>query len=859
MKTSTLRLALGLLAALAMSAAPAMAAGILYTTDESTPRPYTWDMSLGPVPVYTDGGGAFTYDVDGVTPFITIQRANEITAFAYGQWNAVPTSTFQANVAGTIESMTGIADVTDLNANQFYGVENGYGIWVIYDTDGAILENVFGVPKTAILGIGLPEWADANGHITEATVLINGWNVAATDTTGEDVAGVFTHEFGHTINLGHSQVNGQLAYYSYTYAPLYPGVPGCGVDPVYKWDYPAYVSGKADPWQIETMYPFINHLTEAGKAMSYVNLPDDVAAISDLYPTPGYMAAHGSIAGTLRLKDGKTDYSGINIVARNVNNLMGDAISAVSGDMTQGKVGPDGRFEIHNLTPGEQYVLYTEQIVAGGFSTPASNLLSVPEYWNAAESTDPATDNPCDATPILAQAGVTATADLYFNGYVKGVDFTPIGPFFLVDLAKNGASSLGIAGDTPFIWDQKKGLTVIGNATVTGGAMNRNGQKVVVETDLDGDGIQGTAIWTEAGGFTPLGHLGNLGCYGSVSGGKISSAGWAMSDDGKTVVGLAYWDKDGNGSCPQNRPNPEITGFVWTPATGMQELSIAGYGRTPSFIRAHGISGNGKVILGEDGSSRALAWVDGKLVDLYSAIGAREAYAASYDGTRVALNTNAGVVLWDYRQQGSAAFNNIGGLKWCVDLDYYRFGTNLCQVYDPNVIQQSLGPVPVLPTDMTDDGKIIIGRAGSFLTGFAGAIWMEPIGWMTWKNFFEKQGVVEATNVPLDNPISISASGSEVVGGIAGATYAWHINIDQVYVCEDGVSVQTGFPNGLFEKLAEGATFGRCAFADEQSLWNKRTGRTRGSHSSTPVQHHKRRELPGHGSDLGLRSEGSTR
>lgn len=36
------------------------------------------------------------------------------------------------------------------------------------------------------------------------------------------------------------------------------------------------------------------------------------------------------------------------------------------------------------------------------------------------------------------------------------------------------------------------------------------------------------------------------------------------------------------------------------------------------------------------------------------------------------------------------------------------------------------------------------------------------------------------------------------------------INIDQIYVCEDGESVQTGFPNGLRDKIADGAQLGRC-------------------------------------------------
>ena len=37
-------------------------------------------------------------------------------------------------------------------------------------------------------------------------------------------------------------------------------------------------------------------------------------------------------------------------------------------------------------------------------------------------------------------------------------------------------------------------------------------------------------------------------------------------------------------------------------------------------------------------------------------------------------------------------------------------------------------------------------------------IWMEDIGWMNWRDFFLKQGVAEAQDLPMDNPISISAS-----------------------------------------------------------------------------------------------------
>jgi len=799
--------------ALSLLAGAAQAAGPLYTTDTNPPVPLKWDTSRGPIPVWTDGGEAFTFDFDGVTPFITIERANEITQFAFDQWNNVATSTFEAQVAGTIESQTGIADVTGANAEEIYFVENGYGFWVNYDTDGSLLEDFFGVPRTAVLGIAFPEFDDGNGTIIEATAVINGWFVHEDDTEGNFVAGVFTHEFGHAINLSHSQVNGPMVYSSFTFSPYYPGVPGCGLDPVHRWDYPPSVPNRADPAWIETMYPFINSIALAGQEQSTVDHADDQAAISNLYPTADYMATRGSISGTLRLKDGKTEYSGINIIARNIDNPMMDAVSAMSGDATQGKLGPDGRFTINNLTPGASYVVYTEQIRAGGYPTTPQALVSEAEYWNASESGNPATDFACDATPIVAEAGVTKNADMYFNGYPNGIDFRPIVQAFLVDLSKNGRRSAGVAGSIAFTWDENYGFKVLPDYIKVGnGSMTRNGQKLLVLADYDGNGIQQASIWTDSRGAQSLGDLNGDTCGGSSSSGVASSSGWALDDTGNTAVGLAYRDVDGDGNC-QSSSKGEIVAFKWTPKTGMKQLPNPA-SPTNTFIRAHAISGNGKVILGNAGGSTALAWIDDQVYNLRTMFGATDAYATNYDGTRVALFRNNGsVLLWDPINSPETA-EDIGGLTWCEDMDFIRFGRNFCDLLGPEVVQASLGPIPVLPTDMSDDGSVIVGRAGSFFAGFVGGIWIEGIGWMNFNDFLNKQGVAESYNVGFNNPISISASGREIVGGIAGAQMSWHINIDQLFVCKDGMDVQTGFPNGLVEELQAGAEFGRCAHID---------------------------------------------
>jgi hypothetical protein len=788
-------------------------------TDTNPPRPYVWDTSKGPIPAWTDGGGAFTYGYDGVTPFITIARANEITQFALDQWSKVGTATLDATVKGTIAGKTGIADVTGANADKFYGVENGYGLWVLYDTDGSILEDYFGVSRYAVLGIAFPEIADANGKITEATALLNGWLVYDTDVNGDFIAGVFTHEFGHAINLSHSQVNGPMVYSSYPFDGnrRYPGVPGC-VDPVYAWNWYDESVNRADPAILETMYPFIDNSGVAAQAQSTITHTDDVAAISNLYPTPAYLTGRGSITGTLRLKDGRTPYSGINVIARNVANPLHDAVSAMTGDQTQGLVGPDGRYTIRNLTPGAEYVVYIEEIVAGGYPTEPTLLVSQSEYWDAGESSDPATDRPCNATKIRAEAGVAKKADITFNGYLQGVQFTPVVAAYLTDLAKNGRSAAGVAGPTVFTWSQSRGYEVLPpDLVANNSSMTRNGQWLTVQSDANGNGISQAALRSSNGAVVSLGDLKKNGdsCGGSSEYGVASSYGWAVDDAGRTAVGTAYVDRNRNGSCEE--PNlGEIVPFIWDAKRGMRELdtSTLPVDELP-WIRAHAISGNGEVVLGTSNFQYAYAWVkEGKAINLTERYGAQPAYAVSFDGHRVALSLydtetyqGKGVALWDHTR----GLTPIGSLQWCKDVPYVSwFGGDQCEFMTGEEIQALVGTPPVEIFDMSDDGSILVGRTGSFFTGFVGALWIEGIGWMTWDEFFRKQGVVEASNVQFSNPISISGTGREVVGGTVGASFSWIVNMSQVFVCERGNSIQAGFPNGLRAKIAAGAEFGRC-------------------------------------------------
>jgi len=831
-----------IVAALAVSllgSAAVQAAGPLMLNDKPRdPQPLRWNTAT-PIPVYTDLG-VFTYDFDGTTPFITNARANEMVKFAIGQWSAVPTSTLKAYWAGDFSKVPSInADVTVNNARQVYAQENGRGLHVVYDTTGEILADFFGVSPDSVLGIAFPKIAvdsDGDGYedtIVEAMALMNGYAVQSVDTDGKYFSGIMTHEFGHAFNLSHSQVNGSMAYFSMPgWYDLYPGVPGC----VPARHIPGWGGNDMPVQYVETMFPYINNAGQIGAEMSTVDMPDDIAAISNLYPTPGYRSSTGSISGVLRLKDGRTPYSGVNIIARNVNNPLGDAVSAMTGDQTQGKLGPDGRFLITNLKPGQSYWLYMEEIVAGGYPTTPRALVSEAEYWNVAESANPANDKACDMTAITAVAGSTQTANLSFNGYDQGVQFYPVVDAALAKLSKNGGMASGLFYTTQFTWDVNKGIQVMPpNVIGTNGAMSRNGQKILVNADLNGNGINAMALWAGPGKLSSIGDLNGDSCGGEGQQGVSSSYGFALDDDGRTAVGLAYLDVKKTGQC-QDSFGGSIVPVAWTEGGGMRKLDDSGFDyATEGWLRAQAVSGDGSVVLGETNYSKAMAWINqGKRIDLFKLHGAVNAYAVNRDGTRVMLDTTKAVMrsydgfsyedrisngplLWNPKK-GPAAVTKIAGLRWCTDvalpaqIDWATWQyVDRCATEGPAAVEADLGLVPLQINDMSDDGKVIIGRAGSYWLGnFEGVMWVEGVGWIKLADFFRKQGVAEAYRFGMQNPGSINGAGTEMVGGLLGAMGTWYVDMKQVFVCQNGNSVQTGFPLGFISKIQSGAKMGRC-------------------------------------------------
>ncbi|MGH7456161.1 MAG: hypothetical protein ACRENG_32705, partial [bacterium] len=253
--------------------------------------PITFGLFSGNVPFKTDRGGL---------GFLTKAQADALAIGSMAEWTAVPTASLTLAFAGDITDEFGMplgVDIDETNFDLVFGVFNGGGIDVVYDETGAIFDALFG-PGSGVVGFGPPEFFYNDvPEIAESIALLNGSFVDPGDVNpfpGASFQGDFTHEFGHTVGLAHTQTNGANLFFGDNTAPE---------------DCPS--PGTATLADAETMYPLADVTpappggTSYGRETATIDHPDDETALSELYPEAGYFDLP-TITGTVFASDGVT-------------------------------------------------------------------------------------------------------------------------------------------------------------------------------------------------------------------------------------------------------------------------------------------------------------------------------------------------------------------------------------------------------------------------------------------------------------------------------------------------------------------------------------------------------------------------
>ena len=219
---------------------------------------------------------------------------------AFQTWQDVPTATIEFSFAG----FTSVEPFED------------DGLSVIGFQDHPEMDRVLGATTFV--------FDDTTGVLVEADIFFNTmfeWSAGTgADPNRFDLESVAVHEIGHFMGLGHSAI-GETEV-----------MPQGG----------RRVLGSA-----AVMFPIS---LGRGSLADRTLQPDDIAGVSDLYPTAGFDSSTGGVRG--RVRKGGTPVLGAHIIAFNPRT------GALVGGFA---LGTDGDFQILGLTPGP-YVLRVEPL-----------------------------------------------------------------------------------------------------------------------------------------------------------------------------------------------------------------------------------------------------------------------------------------------------------------------------------------------------------------------------------------------------------------------------------------------------------------------------------------------------------------
>lgn len=311
----------------ARAGGPEFVAGSSYFNSATMGQPITW--SFGQVNYYTDQGD--------LSPILPNAAANAFVASAFLQWTSVSTAAITAAAAGQLaEDVNGGNIVVDSNGIITAPADITPGatqtpVGIVYDYDGSVTDALLGA------GAGDPSqcfWnavyggADnfgAGANLLHALVVING-QCALQSSQLTDVEYRLVRVLGNVLGLGWSQLNLNVITGNPPPTPAdYAGFPVMHyMDPV---NCIPITICYANPYQLA---------------------PDDVAALSRLYPTSTNSSTRARIYGSVYFMnhvggEGQP-MQGVNVFARWIDPSTGlpsdqYAASSVSGFLFTGNAG----------------------------------------------------------------------------------------------------------------------------------------------------------------------------------------------------------------------------------------------------------------------------------------------------------------------------------------------------------------------------------------------------------------------------------------------------------------------------------------------------------------------------------------
>ncbi|RME01945.1 MAG: hypothetical protein D6812_07135, partial [Deltaproteobacteria bacterium] len=241
---------------LALSPRPAAAYVILTERVGGKIGAYYWSVEEMPISLVVDGGESGLGDID-VLSFV----AEELR-----KWEEAPYAFVRFSLEGMTQEAIDLEALED-DSSPFLLIGD-HRQEIVFDPDGEIL-SWMGLDPESILGLGFPvvEGVDPEvpgtftGEIVDGFVLIN----TSGEQDPESVKATLIHEVGHFLGLGHT--------------PFWLSLVGDDENG------DGHVSlSEIDFSRVPTMFPF----ALPDDALANTLEPDDIAAISALYPEPDF-------------------------------------------------------------------------------------------------------------------------------------------------------------------------------------------------------------------------------------------------------------------------------------------------------------------------------------------------------------------------------------------------------------------------------------------------------------------------------------------------------------------------------------------------------------------------------------------